>query len=124
MVIEETFTLKCGADELEQFIDRSRQYATGWIGFYWGKTPNEISPGKNDSRSFHAELAGVVSEETPVRFLAMLFVSNGVTAHRGNSSDFPENTMPAFQSGIDVGAEWIELDIFRTEGRANWSSHS
>jgi hypothetical protein len=30
------------------------------------------------------------------------FPSNGVTAHRGNSGDFPENTMPAFQSGIDV----------------------
>ena len=26
------------------------------------------------------------------------FLDNGVTAHRGNSSDFPENTMPAFES--------------------------
>ena len=46
VVIEETFILKCGADELEQFIDQSRQYATGWIGFYWGKTPEEIRPAK------------------------------------------------------------------------------
>lgn len=43
------------------------------------------------------------------------FLSNGVTAHRGNSADFPENTIPAFQSGIDVGSDWIELDIFRTK---------
>lgn len=42
------------------------------------------------------------------------FLCNGVTAHRGNSADFPENTIPALQSGIDVGADWIELDIFRT----------
>ncbi len=42
------------------------------------------------------------------------FLSNGVTAHRGNSAAFPENTIPAFQSGIDVGADWIELDIFRS----------
>ncbi len=45
------------------------------------------------------------------------FLSNGVTAHRGNSSEFPENTVPAFQSGIDVGSDWIELDIFRTNDR-------
>lgn len=43
------------------------------------------------------------------------FLNNGVTAHRGNSSEFPENTIPAFQSGIDVGADWIELDILRTK---------
>lgn len=42
VVIEETFTLKCGADELEQFIDLSRNHAQGWIGFYWGKTPHEL----------------------------------------------------------------------------------
>jgi len=43
------------------------------------------------------------------------FLRNGVTAHRGNSGEFPENTLPAFQSGIDVGADWIELDILRTQ---------
>jgi glycerophosphoryl diester phosphodiesterase len=43
------------------------------------------------------------------------FLANGVTAHRGNSGDFPENTLPAFRSGIEVGADWIELDIFRTK---------
>ncbi|WP_339732754.1 glycerophosphodiester phosphodiesterase family protein [uncultured Gimesia sp.] len=44
-----------------------------------------------------------------------LFLKNGVTAHRGNSSEFPENTLPAFQSGIKVGADWIELDLFLTK---------
>jgi glycerophosphoryl diester phosphodiesterase len=43
------------------------------------------------------------------------FLSNGVTAHRGNSGEFPENTIPAFQSGIDVGADWVELDILRSK---------
>jgi hypothetical protein len=43
------------------------------------------------------------------------FLNNGVTAHRGNSGDYPENTLPAFESGIEVGADWIELDIFRTK---------
>ena len=43
------------------------------------------------------------------------FLHNGVTAHRGNSIEFPENTIAAFQGGIDAGADWLELDIFRTQ---------
>lgn len=43
------------------------------------------------------------------------FLQNGVTAHRGNSGEFVENTLPAFQSGIELGADWVELDIFRTK---------
>ncbi len=42
------------------------------------------------------------------------FLANGVTAHRGNSGEQPENTLAAFRSGIEVGADWIELDIYRT----------
>ena len=42
------------------------------------------------------------------------FLNNGVTAHRGNSSEHPENTVPAFESAIAAGADWLELDIFRT----------
>lgn len=37
-----------------------------------------------------------------------------VFAHRGASGDFPENTMPAFQSACDRGAPYIELDIHMT----------
>ncbi|NLF68144.1 MAG: glycerophosphodiester phosphodiesterase [Candidatus Anammoximicrobium sp.] len=43
------------------------------------------------------------------------FLNNGVTAHRGNSAEYPENTIPAFRSGIEMGADWIELDIFRSQ---------
>ena len=42
------------------------------------------------------------------------WLNNGVTAHRGNSGVLPENTLPAFQSGIEVGADWLELDVYRT----------
>jgi hypothetical protein len=41
LVIEEMFPLKCNAEELGTFIDGSRKSAAGWIGFYWGKTPEE-----------------------------------------------------------------------------------
>lgn len=40
------------------------------------------------------------------------FLNNGVTAHRGNSGEHPENTMPAFASGLESGADWVELDVF------------
>jgi glycerophosphoryl diester phosphodiesterase len=42
------------------------------------------------------------------------WLSGGVTAHRGDSASFPENTMPAFESAIRKGADWIELDAVRT----------
>lgn len=37
-----------------------------------------------------------------------------VEAHRGNSAYIPENTIAAFQSAIEINAEWIELDIHPT----------
>lgn len=37
-----------------------------------------------------------------------------ITAHRGNKAEAPENTLPAFQSAIDSGADWIELDVTQT----------
>jgi len=46
VVIEETFPLKCDATELARFIDESKKYAAGWIGFYWGKTPEECRKSK------------------------------------------------------------------------------
>ena len=46
VVIEEIFPLKCSAKELAPFIDESRKHAAGWIGFYWGRTPDEYRPAK------------------------------------------------------------------------------
>ena len=43
------------------------------------------------------------------------FLNNGVTAHRGNSEGFPENTLPAFASALALGADWIELDLHLTK---------
>jgi len=46
VVIEETFPLRCSTEELAEFIDQSRKCASGWIGFYWGKTPEECRQSK------------------------------------------------------------------------------
>ncbi len=38
-----------------------------------------------------------------------------VTAHRGASVDYPENTMSAFEGAANLGADWIELDVQQTK---------
>lgn len=49
VVIEEIFPLKCDIAELDRFIEASRNLAgggaSGWIGFYWGKTAEEYRQG-------------------------------------------------------------------------------
>ena len=54
---------------------------------------------------------------------APAFLNNGVTAHRGNSGEQPENTLPAFRSAIDAGADWIETDVYLTKDRQLVLSH-
>jgi glycerophosphoryl diester phosphodiesterase len=34
-----------------------------------------------------------------------------VIAHRGASFDLPENTLPAFERAIEMGADYVELDV-------------
>lgn len=41
VIVEELFPLRCAASDLDRFINDSRPHATGWIGFYWGRTPEE-----------------------------------------------------------------------------------
>jgi hypothetical protein len=41
VVIEETFPLRCSIPEFREFLQGSRRWAAGWIGFYWGTTPEE-----------------------------------------------------------------------------------
>lgn len=45
LVVEEMFPLACGIGELDDFITRSRGIADGWVGFYWGMTPEEYADG-------------------------------------------------------------------------------
>ena len=38
-----------------------------------------------------------------------------IIAHRGASGYAPENTLKAFGKALDLGASWIELDVYRIE---------
>ena len=46
VMIEETFPLQCSMSEFRQFVKESRSIASGWVGFYWGKTLEECRRGK------------------------------------------------------------------------------
>jgi len=41
VVIEEMFPLACSIGELGSFVDQSTPAASGWIGFYWGKSAEQ-----------------------------------------------------------------------------------
>jgi glycerophosphoryl diester phosphodiesterase len=34
-----------------------------------------------------------------------------LVAHRGNAAEFPENTLPAFRSALELGVRFLELDV-------------
>ena len=34
-----------------------------------------------------------------------------LVAHRGHAAAFPENTLPALRSALELGAAWLEFDI-------------
>ena len=38
-------------------------------------------------------------------------------AHRGNAAEYPENTLPALRSALDLGARFIEFDVQLTVDR-------
>ncbi|HET6383732.1 MAG TPA: cellulase family glycosylhydrolase [Armatimonadota bacterium] len=42
ILVEEMFPLHCSVQELEEFIDRTKGTVAGWIGFYWGKPPDQL----------------------------------------------------------------------------------
>jgi glycerophosphoryl diester phosphodiesterase len=43
--------------------------------------------------------------------MAIQFPRPAVVAHRGASSDLPENTLAAFEAAVEVNADMIELDV-------------
>jgi dienelactone hydrolase len=65
VVIEETFLLSCTGNELSKFIEGSRKYASGWIGFYWGQTPEELSRSTSIGDSLTAAWLKLFREMNP-----------------------------------------------------------
>lgn len=43
IVVEEMFPLHCSIDELEEFIDGSKEIVNGWFGFFWGNDIDDLA---------------------------------------------------------------------------------
>ncbi len=65
VVIEETFMLGCSGPELREFIEASKKYAAGWLGFYWGQTPAELSKSNSIGNSLMAAWLKLFREMKP-----------------------------------------------------------
>ena len=48
LVVEEIFPLKCSTQDLGEFMQKSA-FITGWIGFYWGQSLEELQKSKSMS---------------------------------------------------------------------------
>ncbi len=65
VVIEETFPLKSSVEELRRFIELSRPHAAGWIGFFWGQTPDELRPAETIAAAITLRWLELFQEMTP-----------------------------------------------------------
>lgn len=63
------------------------------------------------------------AQYTEFRLMHQFLQVPAVSAHRGDSFSAPENSIPAFQSAIDIGADWIELDVHQTKDGVVVVSH-
>lgn len=66
VVIEETFPLKCSPVQMTEFLERSREHATGWISFYWGKPVEELRKSSSIADAILAQWLEQFQKEGPV----------------------------------------------------------
>lgn len=53
----------------------------------------------------------------------MKFRNNGVTGHRGNCEEAPENTLVGFENAIALGVDFLETDVHETADHVLVLSH-
>jgi glycerophosphoryl diester phosphodiesterase len=63
--------------------------------------------------AIHSASQSSAAEPTPAQTL-LAAPRVLITAHRGNSSACPENTLPAFQSALDAKSDLVELDYYHS----------
>lgn len=73
------------------------------------------SPGCTPTHSTSKETQSPRAQTKLSRKLHALATDTTITvAHRGDSGDFPENCLPAFESAVSKAAEMVELDFHQT----------
>lgn len=61
--------------------------------------------------------------DAPANFAFDINNEPEISAHRGSSVDYPENSIPAYAAAIEQGADWIELDVHQTADNVVVISH-
>lgn len=82
------------------------------IGVYAALIVVNLAGGRNT----HRDQTGTVQEQTSNKpFAKQLWHRVLVVAHRGNSSEAPENTLTAIQQAFDLGVDMVEIDVHRSK---------
>jgi glycerophosphoryl diester phosphodiesterase len=63
------------------------------------------------------------SEKSPTAAQRVASSELLVIAHRGDSGSFPENTLPAFRSAVELGADLVELDYYHSVDGVPFAFH-
>ena len=88
--------------------------------------PSNISVAEKPMKNSHSIVISVLSVAMICVFVGSVAVSPSFAknvnsmrimsvAHRGYSTIYPENNIPAFENAIRVGADYIELDVHQTK---------
>jgi hypothetical protein len=67
ILVEETFPLRCPLWEFRSFLRQSRAVADGWVGFYWGATPEDCRRSTQLRDQFVLAWLELFAEERPDR---------------------------------------------------------
>lgn len=75
--------------------------------------------------SLGTAMAGAPAETNERPTAAQVIARPGflVIAHRGDSGAFPENTLPAFRSAVEWGADLVELDYYHSADNVPFAFH-
>jgi hypothetical protein len=65
VVIEETFPLSCTVESHRKFLEGSRATASGWIGFYWGRSIKECRASQDIKDAFMLRWLDYFTSEGP-----------------------------------------------------------
>src|SRR5258705_9651278 len=54
---------------------------------------------------------GIALPKQPSRMPLPVRQLPDLIAHRGNAAEYPENTLPAIRSALDLGVRYVEFDV-------------
>lgn len=88
--------------------------AVSGAGYWYVHRDKELEQITEQTAEADSEAKQLSAEGYPKIDLTQEYDTMQVIAHRGYSEVYPENTLAAFAGAIDIGADYIELDVQMT----------